>query len=147
MISVNSYLTYFLQVTAEEDGAGYVGQLSEAPGMIVCGDSIEELIQNARIGILDLAAGYFEVKKPFPPALEQKGTPVSLGYDAALKIAARNLLIAKKMSCSDLALDMNISRQLLSRRLNLYKSTSLETLGAIFEALGARLELRLQPGS
>lgn len=144
-MTVNDYLVYCLKATS--DGQELTGTLLEAPGMIVTGKTEEELVKNAKIGILDLAMGYFDVKKPFPAASRKEGPAVYPGYDAALKIAARNLMIKDNVSGYVLAADLKISKQLLSQRLSLHKATKIEAMAEIFRALGYDPAINLTPAA
>ncbi|MCR5084254.1 MAG: hypothetical protein K6A65_01970 [Succinivibrionaceae bacterium] len=141
-MDATKFVTYPVNVIAEDDGGciikvrGWEGALSEA-------DSMEEMPAMAQSLILDLAEGYIQARKPVPEAepLRDGDIPISIPYDAAVKIAMRNAMLEEGIRPKELAGRLGQTPQALAQALGLRRATKLSTIAGILAAFGRSLQV------
>lgn len=143
-MDVSSYLVYPAIFTKCNEG-DYTIHIRGIDGAISEGNSFEEALKMAHDLILDWA--YFCVQDgeimPKASPLQDGDVAIKLTLDEALKIVLRNIMIENKIKAIDIANKLGITAQNLNTKLNLFKSTKLDYLEQMFNAIGKNLKITI----
>lgn len=124
-------------------GPEFAGQLRGEEGAVINGRSVEEVQTLIPSMIRDWALFKHQDWQLMPPAPKaQSGDYIcDVGIDTALKIMIRNLMIEQHVKAKKLAALMGYSPQRLNTALDMTKSTKIQALSDIFNALNRPLKI------
>jgi antitoxin HicB len=124
---------------------GFVVTFRDIPEAITQGDTEQEALDMAIDALVTAMYFYFEDRRPVPPPSKQVAGErlVALPSSAAAKVLLLNEMIAQKVTNTDLAYRMGVTKQEMNRITDLQHSTKIETIQKALAALGKHLELQL----
>lgn len=142
-ISLQDYLIYPVHYTIHNEVYGVFVRNRLDEDFSTSANSEKEAIQMAEAVVLDMAEALIQARRPVPAAAPFQGgdVPLQLSYDVALKIMLRNLMLENRWRISDLSAKTGYSKQRLHSLLSLRKTTSINKLAKLFEAIGHPLQI------
>lgn len=141
-MSISDYIAYPVQYTPCDDG-GYIATVRGIDNCITEGKDLQHAEEMARSAIVDLANAYFKDHDLFPkaPPANDGEEFIKLSFDTAIKIYIRNLMKTDHISASEIARRLKVTPQNIQKKLDLYKTTKIDFLAEILEALGKTLTM------
>lgn len=141
-MSISDYIAYPVSYTPCDDG-GYIATVRGIDGCMTEGKNIQETKDMARSAIVDMANAYFKDHDLFPkaPKAKEGEETVKLSFDTAIKFFIRNLMKTEKVTASEIARRLKVTPQNIQKKLDLYKTTKIDFLAEILEALGKTLTI------
>lgn len=125
------------------DEGGFVVTFRDIPEAITQGDDEAEALDMARDVLITAMDFYFEDRRAVPapsPALEGERL-VSLPVSVWAKVLLLNRMIEQRIRPADLAREMGIKPQEVTRLLDLTHATKIDTIVDALAALGCEVEL------
>lgn len=125
------------------DGFGVT--FRDIPEAITQGETLEQAIEMAEDALATAIEFYFEDDKPVPlPSTPKDGEfSVSLEPSVWTKVLLLNAMLETHTSQAELAKRLKVSRQQVTRIVDLEHTTKLDTLGKAFNALGKQLNISM----
>lgn len=138
-------LKYPARFEPAEEG-GYVVSFRDIPEALTQGDSLDEARAEAADALLTAMDFYFDDRRavPAPSVALADEELVSLPVSAAAKVALLNAMVDSKTRPADLARQMGIKPQEVTRVLDLHHATKIDTIAQAFGALGLELDLQVR---
>jgi len=125
-----------------EEG-GFVVTFRDIPEAITQGDTEEEALDMALDALISSMDFYFGDKRSVPtPSKAKRGERlIALPPSIAAKVLLLNAMIEQKVTASDLARLLNVTRQEVNRLIDLQHATKIDQIGKALEVVGKHLEL------
>lgn len=122
---------------------GFVVTFRDIPEAITQGDTEGEAATMAADALLTAMEFYFEDRRavPMPSVTEPGERLVDLPVSASAKILLLNEVASQGVSNAELARRIGMTRQEVSRVLDLSHTTKIDTIAQALAALGRRLEV------
>jgi antitoxin HicB len=129
------------------DEGGFVVTFRDIPEAITQGDDEADALGLARDALITAMDFYFEDRRtvPAPSPAQPDERLVALPISVWAKVMLLNRMIGQRIRPADLARELGVKPQEVTRLLDLSHNTKIDTLAAAFEALGYELVLRAQP--
>jgi antitoxin HicB len=130
---------------SKDDSGGYVVTLRDIPEAITQGDTLEEARKAAIDALITAMDFYIEDNRQVPVSSKADANEeyVELPASVSAKIMLLNEMVKKRIRPSDLAKEMKIKPQEVTRIMDLNHATKIDTLASAFMAVGQRLEFQL----
>lgn len=134
----------FPALFAPEDG-GYVVTFRDIPEAITQGASLEEARAAALDALVTAMDFYLEDGRTVPAASEpaEGEDVVSLPLSVAAKVLLLNEMVSQRLRPADLARQMGVLPQEVTRIMDLQHQTRIDTLAKAFKAVGRTLDLQV----
>ena len=138
---------YQYPATIESNGeGGFIASFRDVPEAITEAWDLEELKNNARDALITAIDFYIEDGRVFPPAsdLQTGDLAVDLPASVVAKVMLLNTMVKSNVRPADLARNMNIKPQEVTRITDIRHATKIDTIQNAFRALGKDLVLELR---
>jgi len=130
----------------EQDITGsYTVTFRDIPEAITQGATFDEAREAAHDALITAMDFYFEDNRPVPEASKAEANEelIELPISVSAKIMLLNEMLKKQIRPIDLANEMKIKPQEVTRIMSLSHATKIDTLAKAFSAVGHRLELHV----
>ncbi|NBB84243.1 MAG: type II toxin-antitoxin system HicB family antitoxin [Alphaproteobacteria bacterium] len=135
---------YGYPIMIEREGEVFVGTLPDWPECNPLGDTIDDLLRDARHAVEEMAIARIEDREALPPPRRGiDGPTVQLPLVTLLKFGLYIGMTEKRWRKADLARAMGVPRKSVDRLLDLNHASRWEQMEAAFDALGMYPEVRL----
>jgi len=127
------------------DGDGYVVTFPDIPEAITGASTQADAFEMAVDALTTAMDFYFEDRRPVPPPsmLKRGQIAVDLPLSISAKVLLLNEMVAQGKNPVELARQMSVRPQEVTRLLDLHHPTKIDTVSAALKALGRRLDLQL----
>lgn len=141
-MSISDYIAYPVSYTSCADG-GYIVTVHGIDDCMTEGKDLQDAENMGRSAIIDMANAYFKDRDLFPsaPKANDGESVIKLSYDTAIKFFIRNLMKVERVTASEIARRLKVTPQNIQKKLDLYKTTKIDFLAEILEALGKKLTI------
>ena len=135
----------FPALFAPDENGGYVVTFRDIPEAITQGDTLDEAREAAKDALITAMDFYLEDNRHVPESSQAEANEefIELPISVSAKIMLINEMIKKRIRPADLAKEMKIKPQEVTRIMNLSHATKIDTLAHAFLVVGRRLELHL----
>jgi antitoxin HicB len=127
------------------DGDGFVVSFPDVPEAITGASTHADALREAVSALTTAMEFYFEDRRlvPLPSALKRGQVEIDLPASISAKVLLLNEMVAQGKKPAELARQMSVRPQEVTRLLDLHHPTKIDTVSAALKALGRKLDLQL----